>query len=238
MGKTFTTRAIAKMHRVYRQTMSCAMTAKACGCCVNTVVKYRDLQKWITPEQKKLCDKNKRDTTLTPDIATKLAGGWRLHIEDTDLCPIVGITHGQLRWWLQNNTEVTIIRTVRRMGSDGKPIEDEEGVRRIIETIGLHDLRAKEWASFEHDYMAKHAMVVENAIAENDHKNALKGIEWALMKRLPKKFAEAGGVNVNVNTALQANVVSMTEINLPLEVRKQILAQIREKKDKKENEDG
>jgi hypothetical protein len=50
-----------------------------------------------------------------------------------------------------------------------------------------------------------------------------------LAKRFPKMFGEASGVNVNVDTQTQTNVVSVTELNLPLEVRRQILRRIREK---------
>jgi hypothetical protein len=70
---------------------------------------YRDLEGWATKEQVKALCKGGGQTTLTPDIAAKLASGWRLHIEDDDLCHIVGITHGQLRGWLQNNTRTTFI---------------------------------------------------------------------------------------------------------------------------------
>jgi hypothetical protein len=177
---TYTKSEIAKMRRAFLKTMSCAAAAKICGCNVKTIAKYRDQEDWITKKQVKELCKGGGQTTLTPDIATKLASGWRLHIEDKDLCPIVGVTHGQLRGWLQENTKVTIVRSVRRLSADGTPLKDENGrdvVSRTTETVGLYDLRMCEWANLEYDYMAKHAMLIERAIQDKDYRAALKGIE-------------------------------------------------------------
>ena len=228
----YTKRDIAKIRRAFHKTMSCAAAAKICGCNVKTVAKYRDQEGWITKQQVKELCRGGGQTTLTVDIAVKLASGWRLHIEDKNLCPIVGITHSQLRGWLQENTKVTIVRSMRRLSADGTLLKDENGrdsISRTMETVGLYDLRAREWASLEYDYMTKLAMLIEQAITDKNYMAAFKGIQWVLAKRFPKKFGNLAGVNVNVNTAIQTNVVSVDELNLPLEIRKLILKKIRQK---------
>ena len=192
-------------------------------------------RRWATKEQVKALSKGGGQTTLTPDIAARLASGWRLHIEDDDLCFIVGITHGQLRGWLQNNTQTTFIRSVPRLRVDGTPLRDSKGneiVKRVTETVGLYDLRAREWASFEYNYMQKHDMLIDKAIAEKDYRTAMKGIQWVLAKRFPKKYGEARGIDVNANTTPQASArFEIDELNLPLETRKLILKKIRERRD-------
>lgn len=232
MSKTrYTRRDIAHMHRIYRQTMSLAATAKVCGCHVSTVAKYRDLQGWITPQQIGQCTKG-NDTTLTPDIAMKLAGMWRLHLDDKDICWLVGITTGQLKQWLYRNAPVTIIRTITRVGPDGKPLEGEENVTRVKEAVGLRDLRERERASLEYTYNQKLVMVIEQAIQKGDLKTAGNNIQWLMAKKIPQKYAESG-ININMSQSQQqgqASTFSAEELDLPLETCKQILAKIREKK--------
>lgn len=219
----YTKRDVAHMHRIYRQTMSLAATAKVYGCCPSTVRRYRDLQKWVTPQQIKQCRQDGNEITLTPDIAIKLAAGWQLQIQDIDLCPIVGITIDQLKKWLLRNTPVTIVVNVK----------DQEGKEfKRTETIGLRHLREREWANLEYSFLHQLKKDAADARDAKDYKTAANITEWILSKRMPKKFAESA-ININMSQSqqqAQSNVVSVDELDLPLETRKQILAKIREKK--------
>lgn len=222
MAKPYKRKKISQMKRAFLKTMSCALAAKICECHPSTIAKYRNREGWIDRAQvRKLC-KGGKTPTLTADIAIKLATGWRLHVEDADLCYIIGISTGQLNWWLKNDTKVTIVRTAKKVGPDGTPTGEET---KYTETIGIHQLRARSWAEFEHSYMQKLSMIAEKAENEGDLATAARTVEWMLAKRMPKKFGDQPSVAVNVSA--QANIVSMAEINLPLDVRKKILAQIR-----------
>lgn len=226
----YTKPEISKMEKTFLQTMSCAVTAKICGCNVKTIARYRDQEGWITKQQVKELCKGGRETTLTTEIAIKLANGWRLHIGDKDLCSLVGITYGQLRGWLQENTQVTIVRSVRCMSHNGVPLKDEQGndsISRIIETVGLYDLRARERASLEYNYMQKLDILAERAEAAGDFRTAFKIIAWILSKRLPKKFGN-NPIEVNVNTENRPTFIEIDSLDLPLETRKLILEKIRQ----------
>ncbi|UCG55607.1 MAG: hypothetical protein JSU70_12145 [Phycisphaerales bacterium] len=227
--RAYTKPEIAKMRRAFLKTMSCAAAAKICGCNVKTVAKYRDQEAWITQrEVGELC-RGGGQTTLTPDIATKLATGWSLHIENDDLCAIIGISPGQLRGWLQNNTQVTIVSSIPRLSADGIPLRDKSGrasVSRTMETVGLYDLRAREWANFEYTYIQRLDMDADRAEAEGDLNTAFKIRTWILSKRFPSRYGNHA-IDVNVDTATQADIVNIDELDLPLETRKQILSSMR-----------
>ncbi len=231
----FSKRDIAHMQKIYQQTMSLTATAKICDCHPSTVKKYRNAQKWVTAQQIRECRQDGNDTTLTPDIAIKLAAGWRLHMQDIDLCPVIGISEKQLKGWLFRNTRVTIIRTITKVGPDGKPLEGEGNVTRTQETVGLRDLRAREWANFEFSYIQKLMLLAERAEANKDFNTAFKIRAWILAKRLPKKFAESA---ININNILSQNqqqvqapgTFSVDDLKLSLEARKEILAKIRERR--------
>ena len=218
MKQRYSKRDIAKMQRIYKQTMSMTATAAACGCSRGTIKKYRDEQKWVTPKQiKALANKYKNDTTLTPDIAIRLAKGWNVKFEDTVLCDIIGITYNQLTCWLRNNQEVTLVVNVK------KPDGTEE---RRVETIGLKQLRAREWAKLSYNLMNNQLVLAQEAKDNNDQATAARIEQWILEKIEPKKY---GQQPANVTTQVQINQISVDE--LPIEMRKQILAQIRAKKE-------
>jgi len=222
MKQKYSKRDIAKMQRIYKQTMSMTATAAACGCSRGTIKKYRDEQKWVTPKQiKALANKYKNDTTLTTDIANRLYSGWLIHMQDIDLCAITGITWGQLHGWLTRNIEATVIFTVE-VEVDGKKEKQHTMV-----TAGLRTLRERAWANFEYQGLQKLEQIEKLAIANKDYKTAAAVVEWKLEKRLPKKFGAQA--TTTVTTQVQINQISIDE--LPMETRKQILAQIRAKKE-------
>ena len=76
-------------------------------------------------------------------------------------------------------------------------------------------------------------MLTNKAIAEKDYRTAMKGIEWVLAKRFPKKYGKNSDANININAITQTNVISMQEIlsMIPVEIKRQILAKMRENKD-------
>lgn len=214
----YTKRDIAKMARIYRQTMSMTATAKACGCALTTVKRYRDRQKWVTPQQiKELTPQNFNDTTLTPDIAIRLAKGWNVKFEDTILCDIIGITYNQLSNWLKNNQKVTLIVNVK------KPDGTEE---RRQETIGLRQLRAREWAKLSYNLMNNQLALAEDAKKAKDYATAARIEQWVMEKVEPKRFGQTS--TTNVTTQVQINQISIDELDL--DTRKRILEQIRAKK--------
>jgi len=221
---------VKRMKRAYMRTQSYAMAAKVVGCHPTTIRRFAKRLGWTEP-----IDRNAlkgRETTLTADIAVRLAIGWRENIGDETLAALVGVSHGQLRWWLENNTQVTIVRRVHKLGPDGKPLTDANGnevVERRAEEIGLHDLRVKARAELEFDYLAKHARAIERALAAGDLRTAMHGIEWRLTVHNRPKYAGTAPVQVNVSQQLQ-NLVNIEELNLPLEVRKQILFEIRRRR--------
>ena len=219
MKSKFTKRDIAKMQRIYQQTLNCTATALACGCSRGYVAKMRDRHKWVTPKQiNELADKNKNDTTLTPEIAIKLAAGWRLHINDKDLCPVVGITQGQLVRWLRDDREVTIVVNVRR--SDGTEIKR-------MEKVGLWHLREREWANFQYSMLQGLIQDIDDAKLIDDHATAARTRQWLLSKIESKTFGDKAGVEVNVNTATQINQINLDDLDI--ETKKNILKQLRAK---------
>ena len=177
------------------------------------------MQKWVTPQQIKECSQDGAEITLTPDIAVKLASGWQVQIQDIDLCPIVGITGGQLKLWLFRNTPVTIVVNVK--SADGKEFKR-------METIGLRNLREREWANLEYSMLLGLKQDIVDAKKAGDHATAARTRQWMLAKRRPKSFGEQPGVQVNVSS--HTNIVNIDELGLPLEMRKQILCKIREQK--------
>lgn len=226
MGK-FNKAQQKKMRRVYAKTKSLALTAKVFGCAAATVGRYRDSGGWVG------LAKIKPDTgfsSLTPGAALQLAGMWHLHMEDKDACYILRISHGSLRFWLQNNTKVTIERSVEKRKTDGTLVSSEI----VKETIGLHDLRVREWSRFEFTHMQKIEEDANQAEKHGDYVGGAKIRERLLAKRLPVKFADhmqQANINVNVNTAIQNNTINIDDLDLPLDVRKEMLRQIRDSQD-------
>jgi hypothetical protein len=224
---------IPLMQRVYQQTLSLAVAAKACGCTPATVSKYRDINKWVTKEQ--IAEVNKsnvgRDITLTPDIAIRLASGWRKRMQDNDLCFIIGITINQLKQWLVKNTEVTVIYNVE--SADGK-------IEKRFETIGLRNLKEKEWANFEFNSIQRQEKYRDEAAKAKMYGIAAGIDQWLLEKKIPQTYGRGSGVQVNVNNTTnnnQNNFIKIDSLNLPIETRKQILSAIKEKEilDEQEN---
>lgn len=227
-GKPLTEKEIKHVHNIYMRTLSCAMTAKVCGCSATTVARLRRNRGWIAEKPKIGTQTGSGNVSLTSDIAIKLAAGWKVHVEDADLCDIVGVTQGQLDWWLEHNTPVTIIRNVLQVGSDGRPLYDAQGNQKITqqkEKVGLHDLRKREWANFEQNYMTKLAMLAQRAENEGDLRTSANIVMWMLQKRFPKKFGKQanGDVNVNVTKNELTNVLRIDTLNLPLKTRVELL---------------
>jgi len=217
---------IRKMRRAYLKTQSLSLAAKICGCSPRTIVRYRDMQGWLTPGQ---IAKHKPDaggSTLTADIATKLANGWREDISDETLCSILSLTISQLKNWLYKNTVVTIPKTITTIRPDGS-----QSTVTQAETIGLRDLRTRERGILELDYLQRHARMIKSAETDKDYRTAMRGVEWRLEKRFPKKYGAQSHTNVNVNTAVQANMtMSVDDLKLDLDTRRKILAAIRDGK--------
>jgi hypothetical protein len=232
MARVFTEKQMKEMKRVFDRTLSCALTAKVCGCNPVTVARYRDRGGWIELKKPLGMKSANVPSTLTADIAVRLAVGWRENISDDALCDIIGITEGQLRWWLQNNTSVTIVKTVKQIGADGEPLKDSEGmdlIERRAEAIGIHDLRVRQKQSLEFDYLTKHARVIDAAERSGDYRTAVNAMQWRLQVANARKYGgQSGQVNVNLNS--QTNIVHVDDLNLPLDTRRQILSKIREVK--------
>ena len=227
MAKHYTKRDIAKMRRIYCQTVSLSATARACGCNPATVRKYRDEQKWMTQEQIKALAPKNNEVLLTTDIANTLAAGWRIHMQDKDLCSIANITSTQLKNWLYNNTECTVIRTFKtgRKDKDGK---EETGQR--AETIGLKELKEKEWANFEFSQVQTQLNLQKMAMDAGQYGVAAGIGQYLLEKKIPNVFGRAAQTQININSNTQNNYVKIDTLDLPLETRKKILCQIRENK--------
>lgn len=226
--RKYTNRDIAKMRRIYCQTMSLSATGRACGCSAMTVRKYRDIQKWVTEKEIKTLTPTGNDTTLTTDIANTLAVGWRMRMQDKDLCPIARITTTQLRHWLERNTQCTIILNV----NTGKKDEHNKDIyTKRMENVGLRDLREREWANFEFSQFQKQMNIQDLAIAAKDYKTAASVGQWALEKRIPKVFGRKDAEVINdVNVAVQVNSISLDELDL--DTVKRIRSQIIEKEEK------
>ena len=222
MTRKFTKRQIAHMHKIYRQTMSVLATARACKCAQSTIRKYRDQQKWVTPKQIKELSGGGNDTTLTTDIAMRLAVGWRMHIEDNKLCHVVGVTEAQLHMWLVRNTPCTVILTTK--AADGSE-------RKRMETLGLRTLREREWSSVSFSYIQRILENVKKMEGKDieDLRGANYDLRWLLSKLEPEQFGEFNK-ELSVNVGVQANVVSIEDLNLDLKTCKRILSKIREKK--------
>lgn len=213
---------IPYMQKIYQQTLSLSATAKACGCQLATVRKYRDKNKWATPEEIEEASKGGRDITLTADIAVRLATGWRRRMIDKDLCYIVGISEGQLRGWLQLNTVVTIIYNVKQ--PDGKEYKRSE-------TIGLRDLKEKEYANCEFNFYQRQDLYREEAYKAKQYGLAAGIDQWnAEHGRMFKIFSNKDKIEINNNTVNQQNnYIKIETLNLDLETRKKILSAIKER---------
>lgn len=210
------------MQKIYQQTMSLSATAKVCGCQLATVRKYRDKNKWATPEEIEEVSKGGRDITLTPEIAKRLAVGWQMRMDDNDLCYITGITYQQLRGWLNKNTEVTLVFNVTN---------EETGITsKRMETIGLRTLREREWANFEFSTVQRLNYLSKEAVKKGDIRTAASIEEWKLEKKIPKIYSSNSGVQVNVNNNTQQNnFIKIETLNLDIETRKKILSAIKER---------
>lgn len=220
MKQKFTKLQIRKMKRIYTRTRSLEMTAKICDCSVSTIQRYRDREGWVALAVK---PDPSPETTCSTDIAMRLAVGWRQDISDEALCNIVGVTIGQLKMWLMRNVQVSILHRVKAADPKSKkPAEFDE------ERIGLRDLRTRQLDTLEYDYLQRLEKLYQKAEDADDFATAIRGRQWRLEKRRPKKYgSQAVGVKVEVNNAMQTNVVSIDDLNLPLETRKAILAQLR-----------
>ena len=98
-----------------------------------------------------------------------------------------------------------------------------------METVGLYDLRARERASLEYNYMQKLDILAERAEAAGDFRTAFKIIAWILSKRLPKKFGN-NPMEVDINAEIRPTFIKIDSLGLPLETRKLILEKIRQQK--------
>jgi hypothetical protein len=238
MGRNLRLNQIERIHQVFLRTGSVVMTAKLCDCNRGTVAKYKQKYHWIDEIEESRLDKGGVQPSLTPEIALKFATMWHFHINDKDICGIVGVKEKQLTNWLQRNTKVVIPIIIKRVDETGNNIE-----HRTTEKIGFRELRTRERAKLEVDYMTHHENAIKLAIASGDFKAATKALEWVLSKRFPKRYPQNTGISVDVNTTniQSTTIVNIDDLDLPLETRKQILSKIRKQKQLteigKENED-
>ena len=229
MGK-FNKAQQKQMKRAYLKTQSLALAGKIMGCCAATVRRYRDLGGWVGPIQLASHKPDRGGATVTADIAMKFAGMWRLHMANKDACHILGVSYGQVRGWLQSNTEVTIERKIETKSPEGKTLT----TRTVKEVIGFHDLREREWSNFQYTNMQKIELSAAALEEKGDHAAAAKIRFRMLEKRLPALFADhmqQANINVNVNTAIQNNTINVDDLDLTLEERKKLLGQIRDSQD-------
>lgn len=228
-GKHYTTRDIAAMRRIYGQTMSLSATARACRCNTATVKKYRDEQNWVIDQEvKELAKRPGNDVLLTTDIANTLASGWRIHMMDKDLCNIVNITPKQLSNWLYNNTECTVIRTYKTGEKDDKG-NDVTGRR--TETIGLKELKEKEWSNFEFSQVQIQLNLQQMASNAGQYGVAAGIGQYLLEKKIPHVYGQKAQTQININNQTQNNFVKIDTLDLDIETRRKILSKLREQKE-------
>lgn len=207
MGK-FNKAQQRQMKHAYLKTQSLILAGKIMGCSAATVRRYRDLGGWIGPIKLANPKPDTSGSTLTTGIAMALAGMWRLHMENKDACHILNLSQGSLDWWLRNDTEVTMERTIETKGPDGKTLD----MRKVKETIGLHQLREREWSNFQYTNMQKIELAAA-ALEEKGGYAAAAKIRFRLLeKRLPALFADhMQHINVQVNTAASGMPESETK---------------------------